>query len=163
MPVFLRQLLGKIVKVGATNNLVRRQSKKFAVGLVGKSESSLPVATKNALGHGLHQGMVEGFGSFQRLGHLPLRGDILDGAFVVKQFALCVADGAAVFLNPDNGFVLAINLRLEPAQGVVLLHEPHKFLAATVVHVKAVGDVLDARHQLHRRVIAVYAGERDVR
>src|ERR1035437_5737403 len=41
-------------------------------------------------------------------------GDVLDRAFVVKQFSLAVTDGAAVFGNPDDGAVLAVNLRLEP-------------------------------------------------
>ncbi len=76
-------------------------------------------------------------------------GDVLDGAFVVKQLALGVADGAAVFRNPDDRSILAVNLRLEPAQGVVFLHQPDEFLAAAVLDVKAVGDVLDAGHQFH--------------
>src|ERR1019366_1525784 len=90
-------------------------------------------------------------------------GDVLDGAFVIKQLALRIADGAAVFRDPDDRSVLAINLGLEAAQGVVLVHEPDKFLAASVLDVKAVGDVLDARHQLHRRVVTVNPRQRDVR
>ena len=89
-------------------------------------------------------------------------GDVLDRAFVVKQLGLRVTDGAAVLRNPDDRSVLAVNAGLEAAQGVVLLHEPDKFLAAAVLDVKAAGDVLDAGHQLHRRVVTVDARERHV-
>ena len=44
----------------------------------------------------------------------------------------------------------------------MLVHEAHKLLAAAVLDVKAVGDVLDAGHQFHRRVVAVNPRQRDV-
>ena len=72
-----------------------------------------------------------------------------DRAFVVQQFALRVADGAAIFGDPDAGTVLAVNLGLEVGDGVVGLHHPHEFLAPGRFHVQAAADVLDARHQFH--------------
>ena len=58
---------------------------------------------------------------------------------------------------------LRINFRFEAADRVVRLHQPDEFLAPAGLDVKAAGDVRDARHQFHRRVVAVNARQRDVR
>ena len=99
---------------------------------------------------------------FQRFRHLPRLRDVLDGAFEVEQLPLPVAHGTAVLLDPNDAAVLAIDLRLEAVQSVVLRHQPHEFLAAARLHIQAAANVLDLRHQLQRRLVAVNAGEGDV-
>ncbi len=90
-------------------------------------------------------------------------GDVLNGAFVVKQFPFRVAHGAAIFRNPDDRLVLAVNFRLETAQRVVLLHQADELVAPARFDVKIARDILDARHQFRRRFVTVDARQRHVR
>ncbi len=160
--VFLGQVLREKIEIRLAQNVLQLAVVMLAVLLVGKREPALEVLAKNVLRHRFHERMVKRFRAAQRLLRLPPLRDVLDRAFVIKQFALRVAHGAAVLRNPDDGPVLAVNLRLEPAQRVVLLHQAHKLVAPARFDIELPRDVLDARHHFRRRVVAVNARQRHV-
>ena len=160
--VFLSQFLGEEIKIRFAENLLKGAVVMPAILLVGESKPSLQILAKHVLRHGFHQGMVEGLGTAQGFLHLASMGDVLNRALVVKQITIPVAHSPAVLRNPDDAAILAKNLGFETAQRVVGLHEPDKFLTATRFNIQAAGNILDVRHQIHRRAVTIDSGQRDI-
>ena len=161
--VLFSQFLREKIEIRFAEDVLQPAFVMFAILLIGECEASLQVLPKNVLRHRLHQRMIKGFRIPQFLLHLPAPRDVHNRAFVVKQLALRVAHGAAVFGNPDDNPVLAVNEGLEPLQRVMFPHQPDEFLAPPRLHVQPLPDVLDARHQFHRRVVTVNVRQRHVR
>ena len=106
--------------------------------------------------------MVKRFGITQVLFRILPLGDILDCSFVIKQYPLAVTHGTTVFRNPDDGAIFAINLRLKPTQSVLLLHQAHKVIAPSFLHVESAANIGEILHQFFRGVIAVNTSQSSV-
>ena len=113
--VLLRQLAREEVEVRLADNLLQGPAQDLAELLVGEGEASLEVLAQDILRQRLDQRMVERLRIAQVLLRLPALRDVLDRAFVVKQPAPRIANGAAVLRNPDHRAVLAIDGRFEAA------------------------------------------------
>ena len=60
---------------------------------------------------------------------------VFDSPLVIQQVALRVANRTAIFGNPNNRPVLAIYLRFEPLNRIVLLHPPDELVTPILPHV----------------------------
>src|SRR6185295_6912788 len=85
-------------------------------------------------------------------------GDVFDRAFVIQQVALGIAYRAAILGDPDDRFFLAIDLRFERRDGVVLLHDADEFIAPAGIDVQFAGDIGDTGHQFRGRIVTIDAG-----
>ena len=104
--------------------------------------------------------MVKRFRIAQVFFGLPALRYIFDGSFIIKQVAIGVAHGPAILGNPDHRAIFPIDLRLEPGDGVMLLHEADKLSAPSLLRVQAAADIRETRHQLLGGVVTVNSGQR---
>ena len=161
--IFFGKFLWKKIEVGFAEDVFQLAIVMLAILPVRKRETPLQILAENILRHRLDERMVKRFRTAQGFFDLFLVRDVLDRTFVVKQFSLRVTHGAAIFRDPDDGAVLAINPGLEASQRVVLLHDADEFLAPARVNIKPVRDVFDAGHEFHGRVVTIDARKGDVR
>ena len=83
------------------------------------------------------------------------RGDVDDGALVVAEATVGVADGARVLRDPRGRAVPAVDLGLEFPNDVVLFEQATKRRPPRRVDVELTGDVGEPSDQLVGRVVAI--------
>src|SRR3569623_6467 len=85
--------------------------------------------------------------------------DVLNGALVVEQSAIGVADGPCILRNPDARAVLPVNFRLESRERIPFFQSPDELIAAARLYIELAGDVPHGGPQLQHRLVTVDPGE----
>src|SRR5262249_47908614 len=132
--VILLVLLSKVrrekIEIGFADDLLEGTAQCLAELLVAESEFAMGIFAENVLRQGFNQGMIQRFGMTQFLFCLSALGDVFHRALVIKQAAFGIPNRSAVFGDPDDRSVFAMDRRLKPSDDIVLLHEPNELVAA---------------------------------
>ena len=91
--------------------------------------------------------MIQGFRVAEVFLGLLVLGDVLDGAFVVEQFALRVADGPHILGDPDHAAILAMDGGFKVRHHVVFLHKAGECFPPAFFDIQFPANVRYALHQ----------------